>query len=88
MHILSLILRSLTYDFGTVKGLSLIYDLRRTGNVRMLANYTLQFADGTGSGATSNVELTDTEQPNVRFIVPLDYDTRHAFTVSLRLPLR
>jgi hypothetical protein len=69
-------------DFGTVKGLSLIYDLRRTGNVRMLANYTLQFADGTGSGATSNVELTDTEQPNVRFIVPLDYDTRHAFTVS------
>lgn len=70
-------------DFGTVKGLSLIYDLRRTGNVRMLANYTLQFADGTGSGANSNVELTDTEQPNVRFIVPLDYDTRHAFTVSV-----
>ncbi|MFN8153797.1 MAG: carboxypeptidase-like regulatory domain-containing protein [Bacteroidia bacterium] len=70
-------------DFGTVKGLSLSYDLRRTGNVRMMANYTLQFADGTGSGANSNVELTDTEQPNIRFIVPLDYDTRHAFTVSL-----
>ncbi|MBL7923499.1 MAG: carboxypeptidase-like regulatory domain-containing protein [Bacteroidia bacterium] len=70
-------------DFGTVKGMSLIYDLRRTGNVRMLANYTLQFADGTGSGATSNVELTDTDQPNIRFIVPLDFDTRHAFTVSL-----
>jgi hypothetical protein len=70
-------------DFGTVKGMSLIYDLRRTGNVRMLANYTLQFADGTGSGATSNIELTDTEQPNIRFIVPLDFDTRHAFTLSL-----
>jgi len=70
-------------DFGTVKGMSLIYDLRRTGNVRMLANYTLQFADGTGSGATSNLELTDTDQPNIRFIVPLDFDTRHAFTVSL-----
>ena len=69
-------------DFGTVKGLSLIYDLRRTGNVRMLANYTLQFADGTGSGATSNLELTDTEQPNLRFMVPLDFDTRHNFTVS------
>lgn len=69
-------------DFGTVKGMSLIYDLRRTGNVRMLANYTLQFADGTGSGANSNLELTDTEQPNVRFIVPLDFDTRHNFTVS------
>lgn len=69
-------------DFGTVKGLSLIYDLRRTGNIRMLANYTLQFADGTGSGATSNLELTDTEQPNLRFIVPLDFDTRHNFVVS------
>ncbi len=70
-------------DFGTVKGMSLIYDLRRTGNVRMMANYTLQFADGTGSGATTNLELTDTDQPNVRFIVPLDFDTRHAVTVSL-----
>lgn len=70
-------------DFGTVKGMSLMYDLRRTGNIRMMANYTLQFADGTGSGANSNLELTDTEQPNIRFIVPLDYDTRHAFTVSL-----
>ncbi|MFN0187359.1 MAG: carboxypeptidase-like regulatory domain-containing protein [Bacteroidia bacterium] len=70
-------------DFGTVKGMSLIYDLRRTGNIRMMANYTLQFADGTGSGANSNLELTDTEQPNVRFIVPLDFDTRHAITVSL-----
>jgi len=69
-------------DFGTVKGMSLIYDLRRTGNVRMLANYTLQFADGTGSGANSNLELTDTEQPNVRFMIPLDFDTRHLFTVS------
>jgi hypothetical protein len=49
----------------------------------MLANYTLQFADGTGSGATSNLELTDTEQPNLRFMVPLDFDTRHSFTVSL-----
>ena len=36
-------------DFGTVKGLTVSYDLRRTGNVRMNANYTLQFADGTGS---------------------------------------
>ncbi|MBL0044409.1 MAG: hypothetical protein IPP33_08440 [Flavobacteriales bacterium] len=37
-------------DFGTVKGFSLAYDLRRTGNIRLTASYTLQFADGTGSG--------------------------------------
>ena len=70
-------------DFGTVKGLSLSYDLRRSGNVRMMASYTLQFADGTGSGANSNVELTNTDQPNLRFIIPLDYDTRHQLTASI-----
>ncbi|MCB0782817.1 MAG: hypothetical protein KDC02_01050, partial [Flavobacteriales bacterium] len=37
------------FDFGTVKGLTLTYDLRRTGNVWLKASYTLQFADGTGS---------------------------------------
>ena len=36
-------------DFGTVKGFSTSYDLRRTGRVQMTTNYTLQFADGTGS---------------------------------------
>jgi outer membrane receptor protein involved in Fe transport len=70
-------------DFGTVKGFTLQYDLRRTGNIRMLAGYTLQFANGTGSGANSNVELTDTEQPNIRFMVPLDFDQRHQFTASV-----
>ena len=41
-------------DFGTVKGFTLGYDLRKTGNVWMRANYTMQFANGTGSDATSN----------------------------------
>jgi hemoglobin/transferrin/lactoferrin receptor protein len=41
-------------DFGTVKGLTIAYDLRRTVNLRMTANYTLQFAEGTGSDATSS----------------------------------
>ena len=36
-------------DFGTIKGLTVAYDLRRTGNMSMRASYTLQFADGTGS---------------------------------------
>ena len=48
----------LTYgniDFSTVKGFSALYDLRRSGNVSMSANYTLQFANGTGSSATSDI---------------------------------
>jgi outer membrane receptor protein involved in Fe transport len=64
-------------DFGTVKGLSIAYDLRRTGNVRLTANYTLQFADGTGSSSTAGLNLIQSGQPNLRTTLPLSFDTRH-----------
>ncbi len=70
-------------DFGTVKGLTLAYDMRRTGNLRLNASYTLQFADGTGSGANTNLELTQTDQPDIRIIYPLDFDQRHNLVASL-----
>ncbi|MFT4972801.1 MAG: outer membrane receptor protein involved in Fe transport, partial [Saprospiraceae bacterium] len=41
-------------DFGTVKGFSASYDLRRTGNIQLNIAYTLQFADGTGSDSESS----------------------------------
>ncbi|MEO8150880.1 MAG: TonB-dependent receptor [Bacteroidia bacterium] len=69
-------------DFGTVKGLSLSYDLRRTGNVRLSASYTLQFADGTGSGSASSSELISSGQPNLLSVFPLDYDQRHTLVAS------
>ena len=75
----------LTYgniDFGTVKGMSATYDLRRTGNVTLSANYTLQFADGTGSSATSGFSLVNTGQPNLRTTTPLSYDQRHALNLT------
>ncbi|MEI6764531.1 MAG: carboxypeptidase regulatory-like domain-containing protein [Bacteroidota bacterium] len=68
-------------DFGTVKGLTLSYDLRRTSNVWLRATYTLQFADGTGSDANSSLSFITTGQPNLRTITPLNYDRRHAFTL-------
>jgi outer membrane receptor protein involved in Fe transport len=70
-------------DFGTVKGFSLIYDLRRIGNFRMNANYTLQFADGSGSGPNSGANLAQSGQPNLRYILPFDYDSRHQIVVNL-----
>jgi hypothetical protein len=69
-------------DFGTVKGTTIAYDLRRTGNVRMTANYTLQFADGTGSDATSANGLINAGLPNLRAVFPYSFDTRHAFAFS------
>ena len=69
-------------DFANIKGFTLGFDLRRTGNIRMTANYTLQFADGTGSGVNSSLELAQTDQPNIRLILPLDFDQRHLFTMN------
>ena len=35
-------------DFKTTKGLTVSYDLRQSKNIRVNANYTLQYAEGTG----------------------------------------
>ncbi|MCB0760730.1 MAG: carboxypeptidase-like regulatory domain-containing protein, partial [Flavobacteriales bacterium] len=70
-------------DFGTVKGLSLTYDLRRTGNIRMTASYTLQFADGTGSTTTTALALINAGLPNLRSVSPFDYDQRHRFNLTM-----
>lgn len=66
-------------DFGTVKGLTLIYDQRRktSQGVEFNLNYTLQFANGTGSEATSSGGLLAAGYDNLRVPLPLDYDVRH-----------
>lgn len=68
-------------DFGTVKGFTFQYDLRRTGNVAINANYTLQFADGTGSDANSQRGLTS--RGNLRTLFPFNYDERHRIAANL-----
>ncbi len=70
------------FDFGTVKGLSIGYDLRRTLNTRLTATYTLQFADGTGSGDQSSNRLIQNNLGNLQSIAPLDFDQRHAINVT------
>ncbi len=70
-------------DFGNVKGFELSYDLRRTGNVRAMLNYTLQFADGTGSDAFGASNQVNTGQGNIRSIRPLSFDSRHGINLTL-----
>ena len=65
-------------DFGTVKGLSFSYDMRRTGNIEIKTAYTLQFADGSGSDVESSQGLN--ERGNLRNIFPLSNDERHRFS--------
>jgi hypothetical protein len=65
-------------DFGTVKGYTVMYDLRRSANVWVKASYTMQFADGTGSNEESASALIRSGQPNLRTTNPLSFDRRHA----------
>jgi outer membrane receptor protein involved in Fe transport len=68
-------------DFGTVKGFSFEYEMRRTGNLSLVTNYTLQFADGTGSDANSQRGLTS--RGNLRTLFPLNFDERHRVNMNI-----
>jgi outer membrane receptor protein involved in Fe transport len=73
-------------DFGTVKGVELEFDLRRFQNVSMNANYTLSYAEGTGSDATTTSRIFWLREANPfvpNFLSPLDFDRRHTANVSL-----
>lgn len=70
-------------DFGTVKGFSLTYEMRRTNNISFNASYTMSFADGSGSSATDGLSLVNLGEPNLRTTLPLDFDQRHSITTSI-----
>lgn len=74
-------------DFGTVKGAEFDFELRRINGVAARYNYTLSFADGTGSfdATTGTIVWVSETPPN--FISPLDFDQRHKMnlTVDYRL---
>ena len=69
-------------DFGTTKGITIEYDLRRTNNARIRAGYTLQFASGTGSNPSTQAGLIAAQLPNLRTLIPMDVDQRHQFNLS------
>jgi outer membrane receptor protein involved in Fe transport len=70
-------------DFGTVKGLTVTYDLRRTNNARVRAEYTLQFADATGASPTTAAALIAAGQPNLRATFPMPWDRRHQINLLI-----
>ncbi len=68
-------------DFGTTKGLTITYDLRRTKNLWLKVSYTLQYANATGSSATSGVNLVATGMPNLRTLSPINQDRNHTINI-------
>lgn len=70
-------------DFGTVKGFSFAYNLRRTRNMRMSLNYTLQWAAGTGSTSDGQYKIVWQGGNFPTYVAPLDFDQRHTGSVNL-----
>ena len=70
----------LNEDFGTVKGLDFSLKMRRTQKIALDLAYSLSWATGTGSYATTQRNVTWTLSEVPRFANPLTYDQRHKFT--------
>lgn len=70
-------------DFSTITSYRLEYELRGLGNLNMDANYTLLFANGTGSSAGSQQALISVGLPNLRTLFPLNVDVRHNIKLNM-----
>ncbi|MEM6327416.1 MAG: TonB-dependent receptor, partial [Bacteroidota bacterium] len=72
-------------DFTTTKGVEAAFELRRTRNLSVNANYTLSFAEGTGSDSRTARIIAWRSQTGVfpETISPLDFDQRHNVNVSV-----
>ena len=70
-------------DFKTIKGVTLGYDLRQTKNIRVNANYTLQYAEGTGLSSTTMTELIKEGYTTLKMLNPISDDRRHEFKANV-----
>lgn len=75
---------TINMDFGTVQGFAFELEMRRTKNLSFRGSYTLQFAKGTGSNASSTLALIRSGAPNLRTLTALSYDQRHKINLTLQ----
>jgi hypothetical protein len=67
-------------DFSTTKAFKLEYETLRHKNLRVIANYALQFSEGTGSNPTSSTGVAAQE---LKYVFALDFDQRHTFYANI-----
>ena len=78
-------------DFGTIRGMDVIFNLRRIKNLSVNLNYELQFAEGTGSASLDNFDIawqSATRGNYPKYAQPLDFEQRHSGSLVLdyRIP--
>jgi outer membrane receptor protein involved in Fe transport len=69
-------------DYATIKGVDMGFTMRKTNHVSTNLNYSLSFAEGTGSVSNSqrNIAWTGSQVP--KQTAPLDFDQRHKLSVG------
>lgn len=70
-------------DFRTIKGVTLAYDMRQVKNVRVSANYTLQYAEETGLSGNTITSLIKEGYTTLKMLNPIGDDRRHEFKVNV-----
>ncbi len=69
-------------DFATIKGVDIGFVMRPVNNISAGINYSLSYAQGTGSVSNSqrNVAWTASQPP--KMTAPLDFDQRHKLSMN------
>jgi outer membrane receptor protein involved in Fe transport len=75
-------------DFGVVKGFDIIFELRRIRNLSVVLNYTLSFANGTGTAPFEQSRISWIQTENPKIVAPLKFDRRHhgSLNIDYRTP--
>lgn len=70
-------------DYGTIKGVDLAVDFRRTNGVAFSIAYSLAYANGTGSDPNSSNIAAWLGDRLPKFTSPLSYDQRHTGNINV-----
>jgi outer membrane receptor protein involved in Fe transport len=70
-------------DYGTAKGIDFHLALQKTKRLSAALNYSLSYAEGTGSISNSNRNIAWTGEQTPRQTAPLAFDQRHRLNMVL-----
>jgi outer membrane receptor protein involved in Fe transport len=70
-------------DFATIKGVDLGFKMRPMNHVSADINYSLSFAQGTGSVSNTQSNIAWTADHPPKMTSPLDFDQRHKLSFNL-----
>jgi outer membrane receptor protein involved in Fe transport len=74
-------------DYATIKGVDMGFAMRKTNHITAALNYSLSFAQGTGSVSNTQANIAWTGSQAPKQTAPLDFDQRHKLSASVDFSL-